>query len=156
MAPKLEKRYSAAGWLHGLLLTVSVRNCMLWDTDTTGAQIEPLAFELKPLQLSLQRCQWKQVCRFSWLSGQNVRWPRRMLSPSRLVTVSMLTGQTDRRPDARQLHFAFCYGRSQRYNLCVWLVREISRSVDDGSLSTQQGCRCAPINVMLLVIITLP
>jgi len=42
----------------------------------------------------------------SLLSGQNVRWPRCML-----LLVSMLTGQTDRRTDAKPLNYAFRYMR---------------------------------------------
>ena len=57
----------------------------------------------------------KHVCRSSLLSGRNVRWPRRMLPPgeSRWVVVSMPTGQTNRRTDARP-SLTLSAGGSQR------------------------------------------
>jgi len=52
----------------------------------------------------------KQLRLSSLLSGRNVRWPRRMLP---LVSHGEYAYGTDRRTDARLLHYAFCYGRGQ-------------------------------------------
>jgi len=41
-----------------------------------------------------------------------------------IVTVSMSTGQTDRRTDARPLHYAFRYGRGQHNNSGLHLIVE--------------------------------
>jgi len=48
-----------------------------------------------------------QLCRFSLLSGRNVRWLRRMVSPGELRWVCRRDRYTDRRTDAR--HYAFRY-----------------------------------------------
>jgi len=53
-----------------------------------------------------------QVCRSSLLSGRNVRWPhrmlRRMLPSGESRWVCRRDRQTDRRTNARPLHYVFC------------------------------------------------
>ena len=55
------------------------------------------------------------------MSGRNVRWPRRMLPTLWRVTVSRLTGQTNRLTDDRPLHYAFHYRLGKSNN--GWAAR---------------------------------
>jgi len=81
---------------------------------------------------------YKQVCRSSLLSDQNVNWPRRMLSPGELWWVCRREIQTDgRTPDRYNTLFATNAASVTKLLSAIWRLQLSARhschdSNDDG------------------------